>query len=116
MILTATFRRTGRSCAFPFAQALNKARTSAWQVRRSDFDALLFRHAAKCGADARENTRVTDITRLDWAGVPVYASIRPEAYPGSLCVNAGKGVTPLEAQVGAYMEAIEYAFAEYGRS
>ena len=53
--------RTGRSCAFPFAQALNKARTSAWQVRRSDFDALLFRHAARCGADARENTRVTDI-------------------------------------------------------
>ena len=61
-------------------------------------------------------TRVTDITRLDWAGVPVYASVRPEAPPGSLCVNAGKGVTPLEAQVGAYMEAIEYAFAEYGRS
>lgn len=53
--------RTGRSCAFPFAQALNKARTSAWQVRRSDFDALLFRHAARCGADARENTRVSDI-------------------------------------------------------
>lgn len=61
-------------------------------------------------------TRVTDITRLDWAGVPVYASIRPNAPPGSLCVNAGKGITPLEAQVGAYMEAIEYAFAEYGRS
>ena len=61
-------------------------------------------------------SRVTDITRLDWAGVPVYASIRPGALPGSLCVNAGKGVTPLEAQVGAYMEAIEYAFAEYGRS
>ena len=61
-------------------------------------------------------TRVTDITRLDWAGVPVFASIRPEASPGSLCVNAGKGITPLEAQVGAYMEAIEYAYAEYGRS
>lgn len=61
-------------------------------------------------------SRVTDITRLDWAGVPVYASVRPEALPGSLCVNAGKGLTPLEAQVGAYMEAIEYAFAEYGRS
>jgi len=61
-------------------------------------------------------TRVTEITRLDWAGVPVYASIRPDALPGSLCVNAGKGITPLEAQVGAYMEAIEYAFAEYGRS
>jgi ribosomal protein S12 methylthiotransferase accessory factor len=61
-------------------------------------------------------TRVTEITRLDYAGVPVFASIRPEALPGSLCVNAGKGVRAAEARVGAYMEAIEYAFAEYGRS
>jgi ribosomal protein S12 methylthiotransferase accessory factor len=31
---------------------------------------------------------------------------------GSLCVNAGKGVRPIEAQVGAFMEAIEFAVAE----
>ena len=55
-------------------------------------------------------SRVTDITRLDRVGVPVYVSIRPGAQPGSLCVNAGKGMHPLEAQVGAYMEAIEFAF------
>jgi ribosomal protein S12 methylthiotransferase accessory factor len=61
-------------------------------------------------------SRVTDITRLDCAGVPVFASIRPNAQPGSLCVNAGKGMTVAEARVGAYMEAIEYAFAEYNRS
>ncbi|MFN2530926.1 MAG: YcaO-like family protein [Pyrinomonadaceae bacterium] len=61
-------------------------------------------------------SRVTDITRLDCVGVPVFASIRPNALPGSLCVNAGKGIRPSEAKVGAYMEAIEYAFAEYGRS
>ncbi|MGY4802047.1 NAD(P)/FAD-dependent oxidoreductase [Teichococcus aerofrigidensis] len=53
--------RTGRSCAFPFAQALNRSRTHAWQVRRSEFDALLFGHARRLGADARESTRVTDI-------------------------------------------------------
>jgi ribosomal protein S12 methylthiotransferase accessory factor len=35
---------------------------------------------------------------------------------GSLCVNAGKGVTSVEAQVGAYMEAIEFALAEPGAS
>lgn len=58
-------------------------------------------------------SRVTDITRLDCVGVPVFASIRPNAQPGSLCVNAGKGITFEEARVGAYMEAIEYAFAEY---
>ena len=61
-------------------------------------------------------TRVTDITRLDRIGIPVYASIRPTARPGSICVNAGKGQRPIEAQVGAYMEAIEYALAEPGAS
>lgn len=61
-------------------------------------------------------SRVTDITRLDCVGVPVFASIRPNAQPGSLCVNAGKGITIEEARVGAYMEAIEYAFAEYNRA
>ena len=61
-------------------------------------------------------SRVTDITRLDWVGVPVFASIRPNAQPGSLCVNAGKGIHLEEARVGAYMEAIEYAFAEYNRA
>lgn len=53
--------RTGRRCAFPFAQALNRSRTHAWQVRRSEFDALLFRNAARHGADARERVRVTDV-------------------------------------------------------
>ena len=57
-------------------------------------------------------TRVTDITRLDRVGIPVYASIRPSATIGSLCVNAGKGLHPIEAEVGAYMEAIELAVAE----
>lgn len=61
-------------------------------------------------------SRVTDITRLDCVGVPVFASIRPDAQPGSLCVNAGKGITVAEARAGAYMEAIEYAFAEYNRA
>jgi ribosomal protein S12 methylthiotransferase accessory factor len=61
-------------------------------------------------------SRVTDITRLDLVGVPVYASIRPVAQPGSLCVNAGKGVHSMEARVGAYMEAVEFAFAEFNRA
>jgi ribosomal protein S12 methylthiotransferase accessory factor len=61
-------------------------------------------------------TRVTDITRLDRVGLPVYASIRPGASAGSLCVNAGKGLRPIEAEVGATMEAIEFAMAEPGAS
>ncbi|WP_086824496.1 YcaO-like family protein [Allokutzneria sp. NRRL B-24872] len=59
-------------------------------------------------------TRVTDTTWLDSVGIPVFASVRPSAAPGSLCVNAGKGVRPEEARVGALMEAIEFARAEYG--
>jgi len=57
-------------------------------------------------------TRVTDTTRLDNIGVPVYASIRPDAQEGSLCVSAGKGLRPQEAQIGAYMEALELAMVE----
>lgn len=61
-------------------------------------------------------TRVTEITRLDRVGIPVFASIRPGAQDGSLCVNAGKGVTASEARASAWMEAIEFAFAEPGVS
>ncbi|MBC4018466.1 tryptophan 7-halogenase [Siccirubricoccus deserti] len=54
--------RTGRSTAFPFVHALNRTRTYAWQVKRADFDNLLFANARRLGAATRENTRVTDIT------------------------------------------------------
>jgi len=61
-------------------------------------------------------TRVTDVTRLDRVGLPVYSSIRPGALDGSLCVNSGKGILPQEAEAGAYMEAIEFAMAEPNRA
>lgn len=57
-------------------------------------------------------TRVTDTTLLDQIGIPVFTSIRPGG--NSLCVNSGKGFTVNEAKIGAFMEAIEYAYAEYG--
>lgn len=60
-------------------------------------------------------TRVTDTTWLDRIGIPVFASIRPRAARGSLCVSAGKGLQPEEAKVGATMEAIELAIAEKNR-
>jgi ribosomal protein S12 methylthiotransferase accessory factor len=71
---------------------------------------------ARARAAALGITRATDITRLDRVGIPVYASIRPTAMAGSLCVNAGKGLRPQEAEVGAWMEAIEFALAEPGSS
>jgi flavin-dependent dehydrogenase len=53
--------RTGRSQAFPFARALNRDRTFAWQVKRSEFDEILFRNAARCGVTALENARATEV-------------------------------------------------------
>lgn len=61
-------------------------------------------------------SRVTDTTRLDRIGVPVFASIRPNAVAGSLCVSAGKGMSLEEARIGAYMEGIELAYAEPQRN
>lgn len=55
-------------------------------------------------------SRVTDITRLDQIGLPVYASIRPRGK--TLRVHSGSGLTPTAARVGALMEAVEYAVAE----
>lgn len=55
-------------------------------------------------------TRVVQTTWLDRAGIPVYASIRPEG--DLLCVHSGKGSTDVDAEVGAYMEAIEFEVAE----
>lgn len=67
-------------------------------------------------AMSRGVSRVVDTTWLDRIGIPVYASIRPDALRGSICVNAGKGFTHAEAKIGAYMEAIEFSFAPHGRS
>ncbi|KIN88841.1 YcaO-like family protein [Thauera sp. SWB20] len=55
-------------------------------------------------------SRVTDTTRMDRLGLPVFASIRPRGKV--LRVHAGKGTELIDAKVGAAMEAIEYALAE----
>jgi ribosomal protein S12 methylthiotransferase accessory factor len=73
--------------------------------------ALARRVAAEVGV-----TRITEITRLDRIGLPVFAGIRPDACVRSLCVSSGKGLTIDEARVGAYMEAIELAYAEPARA
>lgn len=57
-------------------------------------------------------SEVRDITGLDGLGVPVYASVRPQALANA--VTFGKGLRPVDAEVGAYMEALEFFFAEPG--
>ena len=55
-------------------------------------------------------SRVTQITRMDRLGLPVFASIRPRGM--TLRVHAGKGMAEIDAKTGALMEAIEFAVAE----
>jgi len=46
---------------FDFAQALDKSFSYAYQVRRSEFDQILFRNAVRKGARALEGCRVTAV-------------------------------------------------------
>ena len=54
----------GRRQEFEFAQGWNKSLAFAYQVRRSQFDAILFRRAAQLGAMAIEDCRVRDVEFL----------------------------------------------------
>ena len=42
-----------------FRRSLGDSPPHAWQVKREEFDQMLFEHARICGVDAREQTRVT---------------------------------------------------------
>nr|QEO74356.1 hypothetical protein [uncultured bacterium] len=55
-------------------------------------------------------TRLADVTRLDWVGLPVYQAIRPNSR--NLSVSQGKGLTPALAQASALMESLEGYHAE----
>ncbi|MFL9958550.1 YcaO-like family protein [Paraburkholderia nemoris] len=57
-------------------------------------------------------TRITDTTRLDKIGIPVFAAIRPHAGEGSITVTSGKSVHEMAAKVGALAEAYELACAK----
>lgn len=52
---------TGKEVQFSFANGLDKRFTSSWQVRRSEFDALLFEAAEARGARTMQETRVTGV-------------------------------------------------------
>jgi len=54
---------TGKRVDFNFANGLDRAFTYSYQVRRSEFDALLFSHAARQGVRTIEETRVLAVDR-----------------------------------------------------
>ena len=59
---------------FRFERALDARCDHAFQVRRSDFDRVLFDHAAECGVDARQCVRVTAVDPLPGGGSLVGAA------------------------------------------
>ena len=64
---------------------------------------------ARAWAEMAGITCVTDITPLDRLGLPVFASTRTQV--GTSTTTYGKGLLSIDAEVGAYMEAIEYHYA-----
>jgi flavin-dependent dehydrogenase len=66
----------GRHQTFEFADGWNKSLPFAYQVRRSEFDEILFRRAARAGAQAIESCRAREVTFLpEGAGVHVHATL-----------------------------------------
>ncbi|MEO3473575.1 FAD-dependent oxidoreductase [Roseomonas sp. CAU 1739] len=63
----------GKHTAFSFAAGLNQDYTYAYQVRRSEFDEVLFSRAREAGADMRQGMRVLDVTLDARAGHRVTA-------------------------------------------
>jgi flavin-dependent dehydrogenase len=61
---------SNRTVTFNFADAWNKTWTSAYQVRRSEFDHILLKNASARGAAVYEEHRVTDI-KFDTGGADV---------------------------------------------
>ena len=85
--------------------------SSGARSMRSLAPATTLLHARQWAATAGIS-EVTDITDLDVLGVPVFVSVRPQARGEAF--TFGKGLRSVDAEVGAYMEALEFYFAEPG--
>jgi flavin-dependent dehydrogenase len=57
----------GNYQTFHFARALGTTPPHAFQVKREEFDAMLFAHARECGVDAREGIKVERVS-IDGVG------------------------------------------------
>jgi flavin-dependent dehydrogenase len=69
-----------RAVRFPFSEAFHAKWDHAFQVPRDEFDALLFRHAGRCGAEMREQW---EVTRVLWEGTRA-TGLEARAPDGSL--------------------------------
>jgi len=62
-----------------FAEARDPSHPMAYQVKRADFDELLLRHSASCGAEVREETTVEDVLFENGRAVGVRARAKGAA-------------------------------------
>ena len=90
--------------SFRFERALDPKFGHAFQVKREDFDALLFDHARAAGVDAREQARVERI-RFDTGGRPASVEARdhqgqPLAFAPRYLVDASGRDTVIGRQLG----------------
>ncbi|MBC7942015.1 MAG: tryptophan 7-halogenase [Chitinophagaceae bacterium] len=90
-----------RPTVVDFSEALDKTMPYAWHVRRSEFDELLFRHAAGCGARAVEGCHVRRV-EFDADGADVHAvhDGRPRRWRARFVVDASGRDTLLAQQLG----------------
>jgi flavin-dependent dehydrogenase len=88
---------------FDFAKACDKRFPYAYQVRRSEFDHMLFRHAAAKGAEMIEECRVGDIDFLPEGGAVVKArdsAGRSHSWRARFIVDASGRDTLLSGKFG----------------
>lgn len=87
---------------FEFADGWDRSLASAWQVRRSELDELLFRHAAKSGAATLEGCRVRRVEfDADGASVSADTEQGPRRWRAQFVVDASGRDTHLAGQFGS---------------
>lgn len=99
-----------RTVRYAFAEAFRARWDHAFEVPRDDFDALLFTHAGRCGADLREQW---EATRILWDGSRA-TGLEARAPDGSPCtvrarfVVDASGRNALIARAAGDIERIEH--------
>ena len=92
-----------RPSRLEFADAFDKSMPYAWQVRRSELDQILFRHAAACGAETVEGCRVHGL-HVDADGADVQAQHddgSPRRWRARFVVDASGRDTLIANQIGS---------------
>ncbi len=86
-----------------FAEARDPRHPKAYQVKRADFDDLLLKHAASCGAEVRDETAVEDVLFEGGRAVGVRvrsAGAAPEEIRAKVVVDASGQGAVLSRKLG----------------